>query len=63
MADKQEKPGGPEKVQVQRTLEHVRKRPGMYIGDVGPRGLQWMLFRLVADSLAEAAEGMVGRSM
>ncbi len=62
MADEQKRPDGPESVKVVRGLEHVRKRPGMYIGDVGSRGLHWMLFQLVADSLAEAAEGY-GRSL
>jgi hypothetical protein len=38
-------------------LEQIRRRPGMYIGDVGSRGLHNMLFSLVADSLAESAEG------
>lgn len=39
--------------------EHVRKRPGMYIGDVGERGLHWMVFDIIANSLAEAAKGFV----
>jgi DNA gyrase subunit B len=43
-------------------LDHVRKRPSMYIGDVGQQGLHWMLFQLAADSLAETAAGY-GRSL
>ncbi|MDB5306918.1 MAG: gyrB [Gemmataceae bacterium] len=41
---------------------HVRLRPEMYLGDVGPAGLHRVLFGLVEGSLAEAAAGR-GRSV
>jgi DNA gyrase subunit B len=38
-------------------VAHVRFRPGMYIGDTGARGLTYLLFSLVGESLAEVAAG------
>jgi DNA gyrase subunit B len=38
-------------------IDHVRYRPGMYIGDTGARGLTYLLFSLVSESLAEVAAG------
>jgi DNA gyrase subunit B len=35
-------------------IEHVRANPGMYIGDTSPRGLGYIVHRLVTNSLAEA---------
>src|SRR5262249_23144905 len=46
-----------ENVQVLRDLEHIRRRPGMYIGDTGPRGLHHLLYELVANSVDEFRAG------
>ena len=38
---------GAEQIQVLEGLEPVRKRPGMYIGSTGPRGLQYMKLLII----------------
>ena len=42
---------------VVRSVAGIRKRPGMYIGDVGPRGLGEMLWELVGNSVDEHLAG------
>ncbi|HEY1859571.1 MAG TPA: ATP-binding protein, partial [Gemmataceae bacterium] len=46
-----------EDVQVFRDAAHIRQRPGMYIGDTGPKGLHHLVYELVANSVDEALAG------
>jgi DNA gyrase subunit B len=46
-----------EEITVVSGLEHVRHRPGMYIGDIGQEGLHRILFQLAASSIKESVEG------
>ncbi|PCJ23402.1 MAG: DNA topoisomerase (ATP-hydrolyzing) subunit B [Flavobacteriales bacterium] len=57
MSEENKNDYGADSIQALEGMEHVRMRPSMYIGDVGPRGLHHLVYEVIDNSIDEAMAG------